>query len=40
MMDLGTWSSESYRIPDQPEVEAGEGWSELPGFGSDEDWDS
>lgn len=28
LVDLGAWSSESYRIPDKPEEEAGEGWSE------------
>ncbi len=26
--DLGAWSSESYRVPQKPEEEQGEGWSE------------
>jgi len=26
--DLGAWSSESYRVPENPEEEDGEGWSE------------
>ena len=25
--DLGAWSSESYRIPEKPQEEAGEGWT-------------
>lgn len=25
--DLGAWSSEDYRVPVEPETEAGEGWS-------------
>ena len=25
--DLGAWSSESYRIPEKPQEEDGEGWS-------------
>lgn len=29
--DLGAWSAETYRIPEQPEAESGEGWSELEG---------
>lgn len=28
--DLGAWSSESYRVPEKPEEEAGEGWSGAP----------
>jgi endogenous inhibitor of DNA gyrase (YacG/DUF329 family) len=28
VQDLGAWSSESYRIPENPREEAGEGWSE------------
>jgi endogenous inhibitor of DNA gyrase (YacG/DUF329 family) len=32
IMDLGAWSSESYRVPEAPEQEDGEGWSE-PGAG-------
>jgi len=27
--DLGAWSSESYRVPEKPSEEDGEGWSEL-----------
>lgn len=27
LMDLGAWSSESYRAPETPENEDGEGWS-------------
>jgi endogenous inhibitor of DNA gyrase (YacG/DUF329 family) len=27
-MDLGAWSSEAYRIPEKPEEEAGEGWTD------------
>lgn len=26
--DLAAWSREDYRIPEKPESEAGEGWSE------------
>jgi len=29
--DLGAWSSESYRIPEKPEDESGEGWSDGDG---------
>lgn len=25
--DLGAWSSESYRVPEKPQEEDGEGWS-------------
>ena len=25
--DLGAWSSEAYRVPEEPEMEDGEGWS-------------
>lgn len=25
--DLGAWSSESYRVPEKPQEEEGEGWS-------------
>jgi endogenous inhibitor of DNA gyrase (YacG/DUF329 family) len=28
LMDLGTWSSEGYRLPENPELEDGEGWSD------------
>ena len=29
--DLGAWSSESYRVPEKPQEEEGEGWSdEVP----------
>lgn len=28
--DLGAWSSESYRVPEKPEEETGEGWSGTP----------
>ncbi|MDR1840469.1 MAG: DNA gyrase inhibitor YacG [Holophagales bacterium] len=33
LIDLGAWSSESYRIPEQPEAENGEGWSEAESGG-------
>lgn len=26
--DLGAWASEDYRIPQAPEAESGEGWTE------------
>ena len=26
--DLGAWSSESYRVPEKPQEEDGEGWSD------------
>ena len=26
--DLGAWSSETYRVPENPQEEDGEGWSE------------
>ena len=26
--DLGAWSSESYRVPEKPQEEDGEGWTE------------
>jgi len=30
--DLGAWASESYRVPEKPQEEDGEGWSgELEG---------
>lgn len=29
LIDLGAWSDESYRIPEKPEMEDGEGWSEA-----------
>ena len=32
--DLGAWSSEAYRVAEDPETENGEGWSEP---GSDPD---
>ncbi len=25
--DLGAWSSEAYRVPENPDLEDGEGWS-------------
>jgi hypothetical protein len=28
VQDLGAWSSESYRIPEKPQEENGEGWSD------------
>lgn len=28
--DLGAWSTESYRVPENPEEETGEGWSGTP----------
>ncbi len=28
-LDLGAWSTESYRVPEEPENENGEGWSET-----------
>jgi endogenous inhibitor of DNA gyrase (YacG/DUF329 family) len=27
-MDLGAWSAEAYRVPEAPDLENGEGWSE------------
>ena len=27
-MDLGAWSRESYRVPEDPSLEDGEGWSD------------
>lgn len=30
LLDLGAWSGEEYRIPDKPEEERGEGWSDFP----------
>jgi endogenous inhibitor of DNA gyrase (YacG/DUF329 family) len=27
-MDLGAWSAEDYRIPEAPDQEDGEGWTE------------
>lgn len=27
IQDLGAWSSESYRIPEKPQEEGGEGWT-------------
>lgn len=29
LRDLGAWSTESYRIPEKPQEEHGEGWSEA-----------
>ena len=26
--DLGAWASESYRVPEKPQEEDGEGWSD------------
>jgi len=28
LKDLGAWSSESYRVPEKPQEEDGEGWSD------------
>lgn len=28
LQDLGTWASEGYRIPEKPQEENGEGWSD------------
>lgn len=28
--DLGAWSTEHYRIPEKPDQEDGEGWTEPP----------
>jgi len=25
--DLGAWSAEAYRVPEEPDLEHGEGWS-------------
>ena len=33
LMDLGTWSGEGYRIPENPALEDGEGWSDGEGSG-------
>jgi len=30
IQDLGAWASESYRVPEKPQEEAGEGWSDQP----------
>lgn len=29
--DLGAWASETYRVPTQPDLEDGEGWSDGEG---------
>jgi len=29
LTDLGAWSSEAYRLPEAPEQEDGEGWSDA-----------
>jgi len=35
LRDLGAWSSEAYRVPEDPALEDGEGWSEPdPGDGT------
>jgi len=28
IQDLGAWASESYRVPEKPQEEDGEGWSD------------
>lgn len=28
VMDLGAWATESYRLPEKPDEENGEGWTE------------
>ena len=29
LLDLGAWSAERYQVPEDPELEDGEGWSEA-----------